>query len=321
MAWDVADIPDQTGRRALVTGATNGIGLEAAAGLAARGAEVILTGRDPGRGEAALATIRRRHPAANIRFVLADAARLEAIRALAAAIDADGRPLDILLNNAGLVAPNRRGTTADGFELQFGVNFLAPYVLTALLIPALRRAPAARVVTIASVAHRRARIDFDDLQSTRGYNRMRAYAQSKLADLMFAIELDRRLRAAGSSITSLAAHPGLALTNIFQGAEIPFAGLLKATVLPLFTHGSAPGALPGLYAATAPDAVPGGYYGPTGAGERRGPVGRAEVRPQARDPQTAARLFATAEALTGVAFPTDLAALAPPPAAAIPSRT
>jgi NAD(P)-dependent dehydrogenase (short-subunit alcohol dehydrogenase family) len=304
--WGLADIPDQSGKRALVTGATNGIGLEAAAALAGRGASVILTGRDAGRGAAALAEVRRRHPGADVRFELADASRLAAIRSLAAGIVADGAPLDILLNNAGLVAAPRRATTADGFELQFGVNFLAPYVLTALLIPALRRAPAARIVTIASIAHRRARLDFDDLQGTRHFNRMGAYAQSKLADLMMAIELDRRLRAAGSSIMSLAAHPGIALTNIFDGARIPFVGLLKATVFPLFTHGSAPGALPGLFAATAPSAQPGAYYGPLGAGERRGPVGPAEVKPQARDPLAAARLFAVAEQLTGVGFP-DLA--------------
>lgn len=301
-AWGLADIPDQTGKRALVTGATNGIGLEMAAALAGRGAEVTMTGRDDARGAAAVAEVRRRHPRASVRFVHADAARLMAMRTLAQTVSGDGQPLDILINNAGLVAPPRRLTTADGHELQLGVNFLAPYMLTALLLPAIARAPAGRIVTVASVAHRRARMDFDDPQSTKTYARLRAYAQSKLADLILAIELDRRLRAAGSSVASIAAHPGVALTNIFAGAEIPFVNLLKPTVFRLFAHGPAPGALPVLYAATAPDARPGGYYGPTGASERRGPAGAAKIEPQASDTATGARLIAVAEALTGVAL-------------------
>lgn len=307
MAWSHADIPDMTGKRAVVTGATNGIGLEAASWLAGKGAEVVLTGRDQGRGDAAVATIRRRHRSAHVRFACADMARLMAVRGLAFALSEGpfsdgGKPIDILLNNAGLVAPKTRAVTADGFELQFGVNYLSHFVLTALLMPVLLAAPAARIVTVASIAHKRGRIDFDDLQATRGYERLRSYAQSKLANLLFAIELDRRLRAAGARAMSVAAHPGFAMTNIFAGAKLPMMPVVKL-VGRVVGQATEAGALPLLFAATAPEARPGGYYGPQSMNEMRGRVGVAKIMPHAQDAAVAARLFAVSETLTGVAFP------------------
>ncbi|HKM65382.1 MAG TPA: oxidoreductase [Acidisphaera sp.] len=304
IAFTTADIPDLTGKRIVVTGATNGIGRIAATALAAKGASVILTGRDAKRLDQTVAAITRAHPTATVRTIVADQARLADVRALAGQIAADGQKLDVLLNNAGLVAAPKRQVTADGFEMQFGVNYLSHYLLTALLVPTLLRAPAPRVVTIASVAHKRARVDFDDLQSARSYDRMRAYAASKLENLIFALELDRRARAAQSPLMSVAAHPGISMTNIFAGAGVP--GLL----IPAFKlaggfigQSAEAGALPGLFAATSPAAQPGGYYGPQGWREMRGPLGEAYVAEKARDPAVAARLFEVSATLTGVPFP------------------
>jgi NAD(P)-dependent dehydrogenase (short-subunit alcohol dehydrogenase family) len=305
--FTTGDSPTLAGKRIVVTGATSGIGRVAATELAAKGAEVILTGRDAGRLDRTAASIRRAHPNAALRPIVADQSRLAAVRMLAEKIAAGDRSLDVLLNNAGLVAPSKRQVTADGFEMQFGVNYLSHYLLTALLIPALLRAPAPRVVTIASNSHKGARIDFDDLQSERGYQRLRAYGASKLANLIFALELDRRARAAGSPLMSVAAHPGFAVTNIFRGAGTP--GLLMPAarfVAGFFGQPEESGALPGLFAATSPDAQSGGYYGPQGRGETKGPVGPAYIAPPARDPGIAARLFEVSAALTGVPFP-DLA--------------
>jgi NAD(P)-dependent dehydrogenase (short-subunit alcohol dehydrogenase family) len=311
IAFTPADIPDLTGKRIVVTGATNGIGLVAATALAAKGASVILTGRDPKRLDQALAGIMRAHSNTRARTIVADQARLADVRALAEQIAADGQPLDVLLNNAGLVAPTKREATADGFEMQFGVNYLSHYLLTALLVPTLLRAPAPRVVTIASIAHKRGHLDFEDLQSERSFDRMRAYAASKLANLIFALELDRRARAAASPLVSVAAHPGVSMTNIFSGAGVP--GL----VLPLvkfvggfFGQSPQAGAVPGLFAATSPEAQPGGYYGPQGWRDMKGPLGPAYAAPHARDLALAVRLFDVSATLTGVPFP-DLTQPAP----------
>ncbi len=224
---------------------------------------------------------------------------------------ADGRPLHGLINNAGVMAPPRRRETEDGFELQFGTNVLGHFALTARLMPALERAAAspdgARVVTLASLAHRRGRIDFDDLQSRQPYSPMGAYAQSKLGDLMFAFELDRRLRAAGSPLLSVAAHPGIAATNLFRSGD--YHGVEKVVrdaigpVIGLVLNSDAAGALPTLYAATAGTVEGGGYYGPQGLFEARGQrVGKARIARQALDAAVAARLWEMCEALTGVGF-------------------
>jgi NAD(P)-dependent dehydrogenase (short-subunit alcohol dehydrogenase family) len=310
--WKAADIPSLAGKRVLITGANSGIGYHAALKLARKGAQVMLASRDRERGEAALARLDADSPSAHTELVIFDLASLASVRSFAEKELAQRRPLHILINNAGVMAPPKRLETADGFELQFGTNVLGHFALTALLMPALQLAATEstdrpRVVTIASIAHKRGQLNFDDLQSTKSYNPMRAYQQSKLADLMFSFELDRRLRAAKSSVMSLAAHPGVANTNLFQvGDHSPF----RKTVRNLLGHAigivlntDAEGALPTLYAAAAPDAESGGYYGPPGFQEMRGDtVDRAKVAPQALDTAAAARLWHVCEDLTGIKF-------------------
>jgi NAD(P)-dependent dehydrogenase (short-subunit alcohol dehydrogenase family) len=311
--WTVANIPNQAGRRALITGANSGIGYYAALELARKGAHVLLGCRDTRKGDAALARLRGEVPTASAEVVLLDLASLESIRTFANAELALGVSLDLLINNAGVMAPKKRQETADGFEIQFGTNVLGHFALTALLLPALERAVAShperpRVVTLASIAHKRARLNFDDLQSTKSYSPTGSYGQSKLADLMFAFELERRLRAAGSpasGVMSVAAHPGVANTNLFQVGEFPAVerwvrrGIGAAIGALLNTE--AQGAIPTLFAATAPEAADGGYYGPQGFQEMRGgDVGAAKVERQALDQGAAARLWSECERLTGI---------------------
>jgi len=311
--WTVADIPSQAGLRVLITGANSGIGYYAALELARKGARVLLGCRDRAKGESALARIRAEVPNAAAEAVLLDLASLASVREFAAAEVGRGAPLDLLINNAGVMAPKKRLETADGFELQFGTNVLGHFALTALLWPALLRAAEAgaerpRVVTLASIAHKRGRLNFDDLQATKRYSPMGVYQQSKLADLMFAFELDRRVRAAGlptANIMSVAAHPGVANTNLFKAGEFhpvemkmrKGVGLLIGALL-----NSVPGgALPTLYAATATEAVSGGYYGPQGFQEMRGDdVGPAKIAAQGLDQEAARRLWGECERLTRV---------------------
>lgn len=310
--WKAADIRSLAGKRILITGANSGIGYHAALKLARKGAQVMLGCRDRRRGENALSRLDGDAPGAQVELAMLDLASLASVRSFAAKELAQHRPLDILINNAGVMAPPRRLQTADGFELQFGTNVLGHFALTALLMPALEQAAAAsadrsRVVTLASIAHKRGRLNFDDLQSQKSYSPMKAYQQSKLADLMFALELDRRLRAANSRVMSVAAHPGVANTNLFQVGDHgafeksvrKFVGHAIGTVL----NTDAEGALPTLYAATASDAEDGGYYGPQGFQEMRGEVvDRAIVSAQAKDAAAAARLWQVCENLTGIKF-------------------
>jgi NAD(P)-dependent dehydrogenase (short-subunit alcohol dehydrogenase family) len=301
----------------LITGANSGIGYPTARELARAGAYVLLGSRDRSKGEAAVARLRSEVPAANVELSVFDLASLDSVREFAARELDRGLPLDVLIDNAGVMAPPKRLETKDGFELQFGTNVLGHFALTGLLMPALERAvsdsqaklkQSPRVVIVASIAHKRGRIAFDDLQSARSYVPMQAYAQTKLADLMLALELDRRLRANGSAIQSIAAHPGVANTNLFQVGDFnpvdkairrvmgPVIGALLGTALD--------GALPTIYAAVAPGARAGGYYGPQGFQEMRGgDAGVAEVAPQAKDEAAAARLWQRCEELTGVSFP------------------
>src|SRR5262252_8702043 len=211
--WTVADVPDQSGRTAVVTGANSGLGFEAAAVLARRGANTLLACRDVGKAAAAAAKITAAAPGAAVSVVRLDLASLDSVRAAAAEILAGHERLDLLINNAGLMWPTY-GKTTDGFELQFGTNHLGHFALTGLLLEAMLPVPGSRVVTVSSNAHRVGRIDFADLQSERRYRRMTAYAQSKLANLMFTCELQRRLAAAGAPTAALAAHPGVALTDL-----------------------------------------------------------------------------------------------------------
>jgi NAD(P)-dependent dehydrogenase (short-subunit alcohol dehydrogenase family) len=310
--WKAADIPSLAGKRVLITGGNSGIGYHAALKLARKGAQVTLACRDRQRGEAALARLDADSPSAHTQLAILDLASLSSVRDFAEKELAQHRPLHILINNAGVMAPPKRLQTADGFELQFGTNVLGHFALTALLMPALEQAAAVspdrpRVVTIASIAHKRGQLNFDDLQSTKTYSPMKAYQQSKLADLIFTFELDRRLRAANSRVMSVAAHPGVASTNLFQAGDY---SLFEKTVRNLAGHAigivlntDSEGALPTLYAATAPGAEDGGYYGPQGFQEMRGEVvERAIVAPQARDTSAATRLWQVCEDLTGIKF-------------------
>jgi NAD(P)-dependent dehydrogenase (short-subunit alcohol dehydrogenase family) len=310
--WQAADIPTLSGKRVLITGANSGIGYHAALKLARKGAHIVFASRDQRRGEAAINRLYTEVPGAILELAILDLASLASIRAFADAQLAKHLPLHILINNAGVFAPPRRIETADGFEMQFGTNVLGHFALTGLLLPALQQAATEpsyhpRIVTIASIAHKKGQLNLDDLQSTRDYNPMRAYQQSKLANLLFAFELDRRLRAAGSSILSIAAHPGVANTNLFltgdhSSLQKSMRGIVNEIVGVLFNTDSE-GALPTLYAATAEAAQPAGYYGPQGFLEMRGEaVGPAKVAPQALDADAARRLWQTCEQLTGVAY-------------------
>ncbi len=309
MPWTPALIPSQAGRRALVTGATSGIGYEAALALAGAGAEIVIAARDLEKAEAVAAAIRRVHPAAVTECRLLDTARLASVRAFAAAWRAEGRPIDILLLNAGIAAVPRREETEDGFERQLATNYLGHFALTGLLRPSLRQEPGTdgagtRIVAVASIAHRSGTIAFDDLQRRRAYGPQSAYRQTKLAMLIFALELDRRLRAAGSPIRAIAAHPGIAATAIARRGDRAgrLATRIGAGLLGLIGQSAARGALPLLYAATAPEAQGGRYYGPDGMWEVRGDPGPATIAPHAADAATAARLWALSETLTDVTY-------------------
>jgi NAD(P)-dependent dehydrogenase (short-subunit alcohol dehydrogenase family) len=297
----VADVPAQGGRTAVVTGANSGIGFEAAAVLAQRGARPVLACRDTARGEAAAARIAQAAPGASICVVPLDLAALDSVRAAAGQILATCQKVDLLINNAGVMWP-AYGTTADGFELQFGTNHLGHFALTGLLLEAMLPVPGSRVVTVSSTGHRVGRIRFTDLQSERHYGRMAAYAQSKLANLMFTYELQRRLAAAGAPTAALAAHPGVAFTELTR--HLP--GVLQAAypaVGGLFTQSAAMGALPTLRAATDPAAAGGEYYGPAGLAQAKGYPVRVSSTARSRDRAAQERLWAESERLTGVSYP------------------
>jgi len=301
--WTEQDIPDQTGRTVVITGASSGIGESAALALAAKGAQLALAVRDQARGEATRAKILQATPGAAVEISLVDMASLASIRAFAER--ALGLPkIDVLLNNAGLGLQSARAVTVDGFERQFGTNHLGHFALTGLLIPALLRAPAPRVVAIASIAHRRGAIDFDDLQGAKLYNGRKAYGQSKLANLMFAYELDRRAREQGSRLISVAAHPGVATTGFVAATGMPGPAVaLGNLAIRLFGQDSAHGALPGLYAATMPNVQGGQYWGPDGLLEIRGAPKQAKPKPHALDREVWLQLWTVSEQLTGVTYP------------------
>ncbi|MGD0648513.1 MAG: oxidoreductase [Acidobacteriaceae bacterium] len=304
--WTTKDIPSQAGRRVLITGANSGIGWEAALELARRGAEIILPARTEAKADDAIARIRAQVPGAKLVPEILDLADLNSVHAFARRV-AEGFPgqsLDLLINNAGVMAVPTRELTVDGYERQFATNYLGPFALTALLFWSIKPQPGSRIVTIASGVTNQAKIEFDNLQSQRRYSPMfQAYSQSKLADLIFQQELQRRLTAIGSPILSTGAHPGYAVTNLQvtgPGENIPFILRLGMLVLkPLASQDAAHGALPTLFAATAPEATPGGYYGPSGFQELKGHPVPAKITAAARDVALAQRLWTESERLTG----------------------
>jgi len=299
--WTAADVPGQGGRTAVVTGANSGIGFEAAAALARHGAHTVLACRDAGKAAAAAARMTAAAPGATVSLVRLDLASLDSVRAAAAEILAGHERLDLLVNNAGLMW-SAYGKTADGFELQFGTNHLGHFALTGLLLQAMLPVPGSRVVTVSSTTHRTGRIDFADLQSERRYRRMSAYAQSKLANLMFTCELQRRLAAAGAPTAALAAHPGVAFTDLTR--HLP-AVLQSAypVVGGLFAQSAAMGALPILRAATDPAAAGGEFFGPGGPAQAKGYPVLVSPAARSRDQSAQRRLWAESERLTGVSYP------------------
>jgi len=303
--WTADAIPPQDGKTALVTGANSGIGYQAALELARHGAHVLLGCRDAAKGEAALQRLLREAPGANAEVVSLDMASLASIRAAAEQIVSRTQPLDLLINNAGVMAVPQRELTADGFERQFGTNHLGHFALTGLLMPALLRAKAPRVVTVSSLAHRGGKMAWDNLQSERRYVPWDAYNNSKLANLLFALELERRARARDSKLISIPVHPGVSQTNIV--ANGPGANDLKTKFLFTFfkflTQDDAMGALPTLYAATAEAAKGGEYIGPDGFQGLKGYPTVVQPKPLALDHSVAHRLWDVSEQLTGVTYP------------------
>ncbi len=298
--WTTADIPDQTGRTAVVTGANTGLGYETAAALAAKGAHVVLAVRNLDKGNAAADLITRAHPSASVTVQELDLSSLESVRAAADQLRSAHESIDLLINNAGVMM-TPKSTTKDGFELQFGTNHLGHFALTNLLLDRVLAAPASRVVTVSSVGHRFARgIRFDDLQSERSYSRVGAYGQAKLANLLFTYELQRRLQ--GTSTIAVAAHPGGANTELARNVPAAVRVVFEA-IAPLITQSAAMGALPTLRAATDPGVLGGQYYGPDGFGGQNGYPKVVASSAASHDTEAQRRLWAVSEELTSVVSP------------------
>jgi NAD(P)-dependent dehydrogenase (short-subunit alcohol dehydrogenase family) len=303
------DIPSQQGRRVLITGANSGIGYEAALQLASHGAEIILPARSLDKANNAITGIRSKVPNANLTPAILDLASIASVRAFAAFITENfpGPSLDLLINNAGVMAVPQRELTVDGYERQFATNYLGPFLLAALIYPHLKPRQGTRIVTVSSGVTNQGKIEFDNLQSERIYKPMfGAYSQSKLADLIFQLELQRRLNASGSPILSTGAHPGYAITNLQTSGPagvIPIGfRIVEMTLKPLASQDAAHGALPTLFAATSPSAIPGGYYGPSGFQELKGPPVPAKIAPAAKDLNLAKHLWSETERLVAVTF-------------------
>ena len=297
--WTTADIPSQKGRVAVVTGANSGIGLETASELAAHGAHVVMAARNLDKAKTAAALIGQRHPGASVSLQELDLSSLDSIYAAATQIRGDHQQINLLINNAGVMFPPK-STTKDGFELHFGTNHLGHFALTGLLLDRLLDARSSRIVTVSSAAHKWGRIHFDDLQWQRGYSRLGAYGQAKLANLLFTYELQRRL--SGTETIAAAVHPGLSSTDIDR--TTPF--LMRTFITPgpfqVMAQAPAMGALPALRAATDPGVKGGQYYGPGGLGEVRGNPKLVKSSSRSHDPELAKRLWTVSEELTGVTF-------------------
>ncbi|MBN2303749.1 MAG: SDR family oxidoreductase [Anaerolineae bacterium] len=294
--WTTHNIPNQTGKVAIVTGANSGIGFEAARTLAAKGAQVVMACRNLEKGQTALDTICRDHPTAQAELMLLDLASLDSVRAFARAFQLKYPRLDLLINNAGVMALPKRRETADGFEMQFGVNHLGHFALTGLLLDRLISTPGARIVSVSSGAHAMGRVEWDNLNAERKYGQWSAYGLSKLANLLFTYELQRKLAAAGVDVIAAAAHPGYTATDLQRHSG--FFSVLNH----IMAQDIPTGALPTLRAATDPAVSGGDYYGPDGFMAMRGYPVKVDSNKRSHDEAVAAQLWTTSEALTGVTY-------------------
>jgi NAD(P)-dependent dehydrogenase (short-subunit alcohol dehydrogenase family) len=305
MAWTEKDMPDLSAKTIVVTGSNSGLGFEGARAFAAKGAEVILACRSTAKAEAAREKIVNAQPAARVEVMALDLSSLASVRAFAEAFRSRHDRLDLLCNNAGVMALPRR-ETADGFEMQIGTNHLGHFALTGLLLPSMLPVPGARVISQSSGAHRMGAIDFEDLHGKRRYGRWRAYGQSKLANLLFAYELQRRLAKKAANVISVACHPGYAATELqFAGARMEGSTLMErvfAVGNQLFAQDAAAGALPMLYAATAADVRGGDYIGPDGIGGLWGHPKKVDSNSRSHDAGVAMRLWAVSEEQTGIRY-------------------
>lgn len=301
--WNTSNIPQRKEGLALVTGSTEGVGYETAKALTVAGWTVVMLGRNPQKGAESIAKIQQTNPSAKISFEKIDLADLASIKEFADRMIAKEQGINLLINNAGVMTPPKRLETKDGFELQFGTNYLGHFALTAHLLPLLRKTNDARVVTLSSVAAREGQINFDDLQSKSLYKPMVAYGQSKLADLMFAFELQRQSEKYNWGITSIASHPGVSRTNLLiTGAGRWSVMGMARTLLPFLFQEPAQGALPTLFAATSLEAKGGFYYGPDRMSETRGFPSLSKIPLQAEDLIVVSKLWEVSLKLTNVSF-------------------
>jgi NAD(P)-dependent dehydrogenase (short-subunit alcohol dehydrogenase family) len=301
--WTPKDIPSQAGKLAIITGANSGIGFHTALELARAGAAVILACRNATKAQEAKEKILYQVPLAHIEVALVDMADLDSIKTFAETFVASERKLHLLINNAGVMALPKRTPTAQGFEAQFGTNHLGHFALTGELMPALLKTPGSRVVTVASIAHKGGRMHFDDLNWEKSYDPRKAYQQSKLANILFGLELDRRLKRANANVASILAHPGVAATSIISnGMGETLQAKIANTIVPFLAQSDARGSWPTLYAATSPDALSGRYYGPDGIAEIKGLPTEVKPKPHALDAAAAARLWHVSEQMTHVEY-------------------
>ena len=300
MSFNLENIPSQKGKIAIVTGANSGLGKEITIGLAKKEIKVIMACRNQSKAESAKAEVLSKVNSADIEIMLLDLNSLNSVRNFAVAFGEKYDRLDLLIENAGIMIPPL-SITEDGFESQMGVNYFSHFLLTNLLYPLLNKTEGARIATTSSLAHERGRIDFDNLNAEKSYSKIGAYGQSKLACLLFAYELKRRLEKAGSNVIAVSSHPGVSKTNLFT--NIPtLAQILMAPLLPIFTHLPKYAALPTLYAALGPDVKSGDYFGPTGFNGMKGKPGKVKSKPHSHDEKVASELWDISEKLTGEKF-------------------
>ena len=300
MSFNIENIPSQKGKIAIVTGANSGLGKEITIGLAKKEIKVIMACRNKSKAESAKAEVLSQVNSADIEIMLLDLNSLKSVRSFSTTFAEKYDSLDLLIENAGIMIPPL-AKTEDGFESQMGVNYFSHFLLTNLLYPILNKTEGARIATTSSLAHERGRIDFDNLNAEKSYSKIGAYGQSKLACLLFAYELKRRLEKAGSNVIAVSSHPGVSKTNLFTNIPI-LAQFLMAPFIPIFTHPPKYAALPTLYAALGPDVKSGDYFGPTGFNGMKGKPGKVKSKPHSYDQKIASELWDVSEKLTGEKF-------------------